>query len=82
LAKISTPISDAECQQMANVQTDPWDLPLLTRWCLYKRWVQQWEPNGERVHNKLISDYCAKRRELDELRSLADIEIMRHAKVS
>jgi hypothetical protein len=77
-------MSNRECRQMAFLnpdQTDPWDLSLLTRWRLYKRWVQQWQPNGQRKHTKLIRDYCAKRAELDELRLVADIEVMRKAKV-
>jgi hypothetical protein len=78
-------MSDDECQQMVannrQRQLDPWSLPLLTRWRLYKRWVQQWEPVGQQTHSQLIREYCAKREELDGLRAMADIEIMRHAKV-
>jgi hypothetical protein len=80
LATISTPMSEQEVQ-MATVHTDPWDLPLLARWRLYKRWIQQWEPSGQRAHNKLIREYGAKRSELDELCSVADVELMRRAKV-
>ena len=67
--------------QESTEVTDIWELSLQARWRLYQRWISI---ARNKLKTKMKNDeetYSTKVKQLGELRTMADVDVMRSAKV-
>lgn len=60
---------------------DIWALPLQRRWRLYQYWIGKVREKEKKALVALEEQYSQQVKELTELRSLADVDVLRRAKV-
>lgn len=61
--------------------TDIWELPLQARWRLYQRWISQARNRLKEKLKKTEAEYCKKKKQYQALKSIADVDLMKKAKV-
>ena len=74
----ANPMSEEEAKAVQNI----WSLSIIDRWRLYRLWIQMTSNLLLAKVKKFEGHYAATVRQLAELRSLGDIELMRGSKVS
>ncbi|KAI1714324.1 AAA domain-containing protein [Ditylenchus destructor] len=78
LIKTAPAMSDEEAQ---IVEHDIWKLPLQDRWRLYQYWINMEHVNKTKELKELEEEHAHNIRKYCELQSLADVEVLRCAKV-
>uniref|UniRef100_A0A914QGV9 NFX1-type zinc finger-containing protein 1 n=1 Tax=Panagrolaimus davidi TaxID=227884 RepID=A0A914QGV9_9BILA len=74
-------VAPAMTEEEANVIEDIWELPLQSRWRLYQYWIEKVRNSVNDEMKALEDKYSEHVKRLTEIRSLADVSILKSAKV-
>uniref|UniRef100_A0A914PTV6 Uncharacterized protein n=1 Tax=Panagrolaimus davidi TaxID=227884 RepID=A0A914PTV6_9BILA len=70
-------MTNEEAQNITNI----WELPLQARWRLYQKWISQARNKLKGKLKKTEDEYSKKMKELQALKTMADVDVMKRAKV-
>uniref|UniRef100_A0A914PRP9 NFX1-type zinc finger-containing protein 1 n=1 Tax=Panagrolaimus davidi TaxID=227884 RepID=A0A914PRP9_9BILA len=71
------PMTEEECDETEDI----WALPLQIRWKLYQFWIKKCHEEVKERIKKLEEEYSEKMKLLVDFRSLADVDVLKSAKV-